>query len=47
MQTHLGSTTTKTTHFRTGGEKLMKGIKIEKLKKSHTGYFTTKVYVGR
>lgn len=37
MQTHLGSTTTKTTHFRTGGEKLMKGIEIEKNKKTHTG----------
>ena len=37
MQTHLGSTTTKTTYFRTGGEKLMKGIKIEKTKKTHTG----------
>jgi len=37
MQAHLGSTTTKTTHFGTGGEKLMDVLKIDNTKKSHTG----------
>ena len=37
MQTHLGSTTTKTKNIRTGGETIMEGIKLEKNKITHTG----------